>query len=540
MTDEPSAPQPPPAATRAAIVRTARAAEAEAEAAARARHDAWLSDLRDTAQADRGRAFELAEAAVIAERAYATAKGTGSTSVADLERLRKEALLARREAGKAETVAKRSEKAAREAKSFAAASGDALREWAQQCEMKPRIDAAMALWKKMSEVDINIFDANPWLLNCDNGTVDLRTGVLGPHRSDNYITKLIDLKYVPGARSVLWEETIAQIMGEADLPADRRVLCRFLQRWFGYCATGSVREQCFAVHWGDGSNGKSTIMATIGRVLGGGAKGYTAAAPPGLLTERRGDGDNRHPTEIAGLRGRRLVTAHESGEGQVLREAFIKHATGDDLLVGRFMNRDFFEFKPTHKLQLVTNHKPVIKGQDHGIWRRVLLIPYVVMFGTEDEVARGAARYLKDQTLMARLASVEHSEAVLAWIVEGARLWFEHGLAAPSAVLAAGEAYRGENDRVRQWLGEHCECGRGLTSALVDETGSLDLGGGLYPDYVSWTKESGLYALSKQRFLAELERLVPGFRTEDQRTSGAGGQRRRKILRIHGVRLLPE
>lgn len=554
-TDEPNeqaAPQPQAADTRAAVLRAARAAEAEAEAAARGRHEEGLRLLRQDAEAARTEAWARAEAATKAERAYTDGRAAGTIGVAALEELRREAVLARREAGKADTAARRAEKVAREAKSFAAESADALRAWAVHCEMKPRIDAAMQLWKKMSEVDINIFDANPWLLNVANGTVDLRTGRLGPHRSEHYITKLIDLNYVEGAhlagavtggggRASLWEATVAQIMGEAHLPAPERTLCQFLQRWFGYCATGSVREHTFAVHWGDGSNGKSTLMGTIARVLGGGGpRGYASAAAPGLMTDRRGEGDSRHPAEIADLKGRRLVTAHESGEGAVLREAFIKQATGGDMLKARFMHGDFFEFSPTHKLQLVTNHKPTIKGQDTGIWRRVMLIPYVVTFGDGEDVAAGRARHLKDRTLERRLEEPAESEAVLSWLVEGARIWYETGLRPPAAVLEAGTAYRSENDRIGQYVSEHCELGAGLSEPLTDDSATLSQRGGLYTDYVSWAKESGLHAMSKQRFLAELQRVVPGFRTADMLTSQAGGQRRRKVLLVHGVRLLPD
>lgn len=535
------APEPAAATTRAGALRAVRAANAEAEAEARRRHDEYRAELKRDAEAARTAAWAATEAAGTAERAYTDARAAGQVGVGELERLRKAAMLARREAGKADTVARRAEKVAREAKSFAAESAEALRAWAAQCEMKPRIDAAMALWKKMSEVDINIFDANPWLLNLDNGTVDLRTGLLGPHRSDNYITKLIDLRYVPGARSDLWERVLSQAMGEDSLPPERRRLCQFLQRWFGYCATGSVREHKFVVHWGGGRNGKSTIVGTISRILGGGGpRGYAGTAAPGLMTDRRGEGDNRHPAEIADLKGRRLVTAHESGEGAVLREAFIKQATGEDKLSARFMHGDFFEFSPTHKLQLLTNYKPVIKGQDVGIWGRVLLVPYVVTFGTEEEVAAGRARHLVDRTLTAQLESREHSEAVLAWVIEGARLWYESGLQPPPTVLEASAAYRGENDRVGQWLQERCELGAGYAEPLTDDSMSVSTHGGLYTDYVSWTKESGLYALSKQRFQGELQRLVPGYATADSFSSRTGGGKRRKILLIQGVRLLPD
>lgn len=541
--EEPAVPEPLATGTRAAQVAAARAAEAEAEAEARARHAQALADLRHDAEAARALAFSAAEAAAVAERAYADAKAAGEVGVAELERLRQAALLARREAGKADTQARRAERAAREAKSYAAESAESLRAWALQCEMKPRIDAALALWKKMSEVDVSIFDANPWLLNVNNGTIDLRTGVLGPHRSDNYITKLIDLDYVPrenGARSALWEDRVlAEAMGEDGLPPEQRVLCGFLKRWFGYCATGSVREHKFVVHWGGGRNGKGSIINTIHRVLGGTESGgYCGVAAPGLMADRRGEGDQRHPAEIAELKGRRLVTAHESGEGAVLREAFIKQATGGDPLTGRFMGKDFFTFLPTHKLQLLTNYKPVIRGQDVGIWARVLLVPYLMTFGTAAQIERGEARRLVDETIPEQLAQVEHLQAVLAWIVEGAREWYETGLRPPAAVLEASAAYQGESDRVRQYVAERCEVGPGFAEPLTDGSGSLSLRGGLYPDYQDWAKESGTLPLSKPRFLTELQRVVPGFQTRESFSPRGEGGARRKILLVHGIKLL--
>lgn len=538
---EAAVPEPAALASRAEQVRAARAAEAEAEAEARARHDEHLAGLRRDAEALRAAAWAAGEEAARMDRALAEARASGSVGPAELEQQRQEAVKARREAGKADTAARRAERAARDAKSFAAESGEALRAWAAQCEMKPRIDAALALWKSLSKVDIGIFDANPWLLNCNNGTVDLRTGALGPHRSDNYITKLIDLDYVPGAVSELWEERVlARVMGEEGKEKGERVLCQFLKRWFGYCATGSVREQCFAVHWGDGSNGKSTIMGTVARVLGAGKDGYAATAAPGLMTDRRGDGDGRHPAEIADLKGRRMVTAHESGEGAVLREAFIKHASGGDKLKARHMHGDWFEFVPTHKLQLVTNHKPQIKGQDTGIWRRVVLIPYVVTFGTPEDVTEGRAQHAKDKTVEAQLEARAESEAVLAWVIEGAREWYERGLCPPAAVLEASATYRGENDRVRQFVEERCEVSNGYHEPLTDGSGTLSLRGGLYPDYTSWAKESGTLPLSKQRFLTELQRVVPRLQTTESVTGRAEGRSRRKITLVHGLRLLQE
>lgn len=413
----------------------------------------------------------------------------------------------------------------------AAAIAEALEKWSLKCEMKGTIEAAIGLARKMLEVDADLLDRDPMLLNCRNGVVDLRTGQLREHRADDYITKLADVEYVGCGReawSPRWVDAVAQITGESRVDESQRHVASFLQRWFGYCATGAVHEQVFVVHWGDGSNGKSTVMGTMARVLGD----YAGTAAPGLMASS--DRSERHPTEIAGLLGKRMVTAHETREGVQLREDFVKQATGDDKITARFMREDFFEFTPTHKLQLLTNAKPVIRGQDHGIWRRVNLVAYTQRFGTAEEVAAGTATALKDMGLAAALATEEELSGVLAWVVAGAVEWLrDGGLRAPAAVLEASLAYRHEQDRVREWVSECCEVGEGMTDYVTVGMG------GLYPSYTGWCKDAGYHGLARGRFLHELQRVVPGFRTEETKFTPEGGSRR-KVLRVHGVRLVPE
>lgn len=398
---------------------------------------------------------------------------------------------------------------------------NALAKWAAKSEMRSTIEAALALAKKMLTVNPDDLNADPWALNCQNGTVDLRTGKLRPHNPDDYITHCIPLNYVEGARSELFETMVARVTCEEG--AEHKPLAGFLQRWFGYCATGSTREQKFATHYGTGRNGKSTLLDTVAEVM----NGYAATAAPGLMMSK---GSERHPTEIADLNGRRMVTAHETGEGGVLREDFVKQATGSDKLKARFMRGDFFEFAPTHKLQLVTNYKPVIKGQDPGIWRRVMLVPYRARFGTVEEVATGKATCVRDTTIMEKLAL--EKEAVLAWVVAGAVEWYRDGLNPPDVVLAASKDYQIEQDRMAQFIAEECELGAELSEKL-----STPWGGGLYPSYVSWCKDGGIHSLSKQRFLQELERVVPGYRKGDKYETGEDAKKR-KFAVIYGLRLV--
>ncbi|WP_426979780.1 DNA primase family protein [Xylella fastidiosa] len=396
----------------------------------------------------------------------------------------------------------------------------ALEAWGKKSEMRSTVEAAMALAKSMLVVKAERLDTDPWLLNCANGTVDLRTGTLKAHRPEDYITRVVPVNYTPDAAAPVFKKTLARITceeGQAQQP-----LSDFLQRWFGYCATGSVREHKLAVMYGMGRNGKSTLLDLISGILGS----YAGVAAPGLLMD---GGHDRHPTEIADLAGRRMMTVNETSEGGILREGFVKQATGGDSLKARHMRSDFFEFQPTHKLQLLTNHKPVIKGQDVGIWSRLMLIPFKARFGTAEEIEAGAAQYPIDHKITEKLAA--EREGVLAWLVAGAVEWCKNGLNPPEIVRDASKDYQTEQDRIAQFIEEECVLGMEHEEKLT-----APMGGGLYPAYTQWCKDSGVYPLSKTRFLGELERCVPKFRKKHIYETPEGGKRR-MFLAIQGIAL---
>lgn len=365
---------------------------------------------------------------------------------------------------------------------------EALEKWSRKCEMKATQDAALGLLKKLLAVDADRLDSDPWLLNCENGTVDLRTGRLREHCASDLITKLAPVCFDREAAAPRFVKFLSQIF------ADDRPLIDFMQRWCGYCATGDAREQCMAILWGAGSNGKSTFIGALTSVLGG----YATTAPTGLLTAK--NSDSRHPAEIAKLHGARIVTASESEDGAKFREAFVKELTGGDRLAARRMYGEWFDFRPTHKLQMLTNHKPQIRGSDHGIWRRLLLVPFTVTFGIAEEVAAGRAVCLKDQELNEALA--KESAGILNWIVAGTMQWKTEGLQPPAAVLEAGRAYREEQDRIGEFIRERCRVDRDAR-----ETPST-----LYAAYRDFCHEAGIdYPLTRQRFLDEIEQRVPGL-----------------------------
>lgn len=396
------------------------------------------------------------------------------------------------------------------------AVAESLDAWSRRCEAKSTQDAALGMLRELIQVPSDKLDANERLLSCESGTVDLRTGELKPHDPQDFITKYCPVRYDPSARAPRFEAFVAEIMGGDGTCAT------FLQRWFGYCATGSMREQKFVVHIGPGANGKGTLLTAISDVLGG----YAGTASIGLFTAK--NGDERHTTEIAELLGRRMVTAHEPDDCSELREGLIKQLTGADPITARFMRRDNFTFQPTCKIQLLTNHKPEIRGTDFGIWRRVLLVPYPTRFGSADQIAAGNADRLRDESLADTLRA--EREGIYTWLVSGAVEWYRAGLAPPDAVLAAGHGYQMEQDRVSQFVEDCCQRARDAWTPITD--GNV----GLYATYDDWCKQSGYRPLGKNKFLAELERAIPLCRREDRTASS--GKTRRTVRGMRGVKLL--
>jgi putative DNA primase/helicase len=271
----------------------------------------------------------------------------------------------------------------REAKALADRA-TALLKHAVKSQARERLTAMIAL--AASEPGIPVMpaelDADPFLLNCPNGTVDLRAGRLRRHRREDLLSKLCPTAYDPAAACPRFEQFLSDIFPNlsdaAEEPGDAELI-GFVQRLLGYCATGDVGEQVLAIFHGDGANGKSTLLNTVMHVLG---TDYTAASPPELLIAGKWD---RHPTELADLHGRRLIVAPETKEGARLNEALIKQLTGGDPIRARRMKEDFWQFPPTHTFILQTNNKPDVSGEDNAIWRRLRLVPFAVRFWSPDD-----------------------------------------------------------------------------------------------------------------------------------------------------------
>ena len=335
---------------------------------------------------------------------------------------------------------------------LAMATADSVWHDAKECLTKDVVDFAVATsghgklsaMLKLAAADVPVavddLDANPWLLNCSNGTVDLRTGELRPHRREDNLTKLCPTNFNPDVGSYHFDRFLEGVFDGSTID--------FVQRFFGYCLTGDVREHILAVFHGIGSNGKSTLLKAIEDTLG---TDFSAAAPPSLLIEKKTEA---HPTELAGLFGKRLVIAQETNHGARLAEATVKLLTGGDIISARRMREDFWTFPPTHKVVLVTNHRPRIVGNDHAIWRRITLVPFARKFWNPDKGETGPAELRQDKTLPVKLKA--EAEGILAWMVQGCLEWQRSGLQIPDSVRAATAEYRSEQDTLGRFAETCC------------------------------------------------------------------------------------
>lgn len=311
-------------------------------------------------------------------------------------------------------------------------------------------------------------DKGRFLLNARNATVDLTTGRTRNHDRADLLTHDTDISYQPNATAPTWIRFLQDVFaGDADL-------IRFVQRAVGYSLTGDVREQVLLICHGIGSNGKSKFLNIVRAMLG---KLALQAAADLLMADR----NRRHPTEQADLFGKRLVVCQETGEGRRFNETLVKQLTGGDAIRARRMHEDFWEFEPTHKLWLSTNHKPEIRGTDYAIWRRIRLIPFNVQF-TDDSDPR------KDPTMEDRLMA--ELPGILAWAVQGCLDWQKHGLGMAEAVKSATAGYQADMDVLAAWLADCCVIHRNAKARAS----------ALYRAYADWCEQSGEHAENQRKF----------------------------------------
>jgi putative DNA primase/helicase len=339
-------------------------------------------------------------------------------------------------------------------------------------------------------VAVDDLDSHPMLLACRNGTVDLETGELRSANRADLITHGIGVDYVPEAQSDLWDDFVATIFGED------AELVGYVQRLLGYCVTGSVVDHVLPVCHGQGGNGKSTLVGIVQDLLGD----HAIAAPEGLVIQHKHD---VHPERIATLRGKRLVVSNELEDQARLAEQTVKMLTGGDTLSARELYGQRFNFKPSHKILIFSNHRPAIVGRDHAIWRRVKLVPFNYTVPDDKRVDD-----LREQLV------AEHAPAILSWLVRGAVEWNQTGLGTCTAVDAATAAYRESQDVLARFLDENA-------TATPDEWCQL---GHLWDRWRVWCERSGERPGRRQDFADMVG--------EQHRVS------RGRPIKVHGISLV--
>lgn len=360
---------------------------------------------------------------------------------------------------------------------------DALYKHASRSEAQRSLIAMLA--SAQSEPGIPVLpddlDRDPWLATALNGTLDLRTGELGPFRRELLMTKRLACAFDPAATCPTWEAFLRQIM------AGNEDLIGFIQRAAGYSLTGLTSERKLFILHGTGKNGKSTMLEVVRSILGD----YARSTPAETLMAQRHE---QVPHDIARLVGIRFVTAVEADEDKRFAEAKIKQLTGGDTVSARHFYAALFDFVPTFKLWLATNHKPDVRGTDEAIWDRLRLIPFAVRI-PDDEQDPNLKR-----TLLAE------ASGILAWMVRGCLDWQRNGLQEPDEVKAATRRYRTETDVLGRFIADRCFVG---DNAIVTAKA-------IYQEYGSWCEENGERQMSQTWFGRRLDER--GFVRDRART----------------------
>lgn len=314
-------------------------------------------------------------------------------------------------------------------------------------------------------------DADPGLLCCANGTLELDFEAaqvrLRRHDRADLITRQAAVEYDPKAEAPLWQSFLEMVLPDPEVRL-------FVQTFLGYCLTGDTGEQVMLICHGGGGNGKSTLLEVVAAIMGDFAA--AAAIQTFLHDDRKGGGDAT--PDIARLVARRLVLAAEPDMGVKLSESRVKTITGGEQLTARHLHREFFEFEPDFKLVISCNHKPVIRGQDDGIWRRVVMVPFTETI----------PKSKRDKRLKAKL--LREAAGILNWLLDGFRIWCERGLVPPDAVREATDTYRAESDPVGEFL----------RTCVSEAPGTNVPAARLFDAYVAWAKTMQVEAVSQTLF----------------------------------------
>jgi len=304
--------------------------------------------------------------------------------------------------------------------------------------------------KKVCAISATELDCDPWLVNVENGTIDLRIGALRPPCREDLISKLIPLNYDPSAKCPRFMQFIYRIMGDgpdasADAKGRAHRLVQYLQRLFGCAATGKAEKVLVIFYGGRGNNGKTTLLTTISRALGDREYG-TQINIDSLMADPRGiGGNNAVSSDLADLQGARFVFTSEVDKGQRLSLGRVKYLTGLTPIRTRRMRENWITFPPTHKVFMDCNDRPVISSPNDAVWNRVLCVPFDVVIPNEEI----------DTDLPQKLGA--ELPGILAWIVEGALDYYRDGLShRPPEIGASTEDYRESSDRLKEFIEDCC------------------------------------------------------------------------------------
>jgi putative DNA primase/helicase len=347
-----------------------------------------------------------------------------------------------------------------------------IRKHSLKSQNAQRLAAMISLAESETGITLSTdkLDADPYLLGVQNGVIDLRTSTFGAAERGDYVTKFAGTAFDLDARCPQWGEFLKKILIGDEL-------IKYVQRAIGYAITGLTGEEVMFILWGHGANGKSTFRETVFALLGNYAVGADASM---LVTNKRAGGAT---PDLARLHGRRLVTINETDQNDILNESRVKFITSHDIITARNLYQEPFDFTPTHKAFVTTNHKPIVRGTDEGIWRRLHLLPF-----TETIPINERDRNFRQNVLMPELPGI------LNWALEGLRAYQKDGLNPPQGVLLATQEYRADMDLVGRWLEERCD---------QDPQGK-ETSAALYGDYELWAKAEIGFTMTPIAFGREL------------------------------------
>ena len=367
-------------------------------------------------------------------------------------------------------------------KDFSVKNSDELLSHINRCCNQHSVKAVIEGAKAPLSREVAIFDKYPDLLNVLNGTISLRDGSIKAHNRKNYITKLIPIMYDASEKSHKFKEFLKDTFKDEEL-------IKYVNRLFGLCITGETKEQALFLFIGGGANGKSTLLSLVRFVM----SDYAAVIPSKVLTsiERAGSASS----ELAQLPHKRLVCCSELNCTDILNEGKIKIISSGETLAARQLHCPAFTYDPEFTCIIDSNYLPQIIGTDHGIWRRIRVVPFEHTV-SKDKLNKNLLDELK-----------QCKKAVLAWLVKGAIKYYQEGLGNCDAVEKATKMYRKSQDTL----------GSFVDACIREEKGSEVRARALYTAYTKYCNDNLLNSMSETKFGKDFAAL--GFKKAKDKVS---------------------